>query len=506
MPDAGEVRSVAVVGGGTEAWMTATALAVACAGRCAVRIVAPPEGPPGSTERADAESTLPPLRAFNRLIGLEEDHLIRACTGTFKLGTEFVGWREGRGYIQPCGEFGATLGGIAFHQHLARVRAAAAPVEPERYCLAAVAARAERFARPTADPTSVSSTMSYALHLAGGGYRAQLKQLAQRHGVSVAPAAICDVLIGDGGAIEALSLEEGGRVAADLYVDASGTEARLISGALGVPFEDWSAWLPCSRHVSAEREQTHLGAPLTRVQAAESGWISRIPLQSNIACRHAYDPGLLDDRSAGETLLAWMQAPPTTPLTYRSALSGCRRTPWHANCVAVGGAAGWVEPLEATALHLTQSMIVRLIGLLPAGDGRVERLEYNRLVRNELERARDLAIAHYATAQRPDGEFWRQRAAAGVPDTLAYKMSQYESSGKLVVYDEEPLPETAWLALFMGQEIWPKRCATLAEVADLDTVRAQLTRMRATIEEAAGRMPAHAEYIRRLRLGARANG
>lgn len=506
MPDGGGVRNVVVVGDGIEAWMVATALAAACRGRSTLRIVAPAPDPPRSAELTAAESTLPPLRACNKLIGLDEDLLIRSCAGTFKLGTEFVRWREGRGYIQPCGEFGATLGGIAFHQHLTRLRAAAAAVGPEQYCLAAVAARAERFARPALDPNSVWSTMSYALHLDSGGYRDQLRRVAQRHGVSVAGAAIRDVLLDDRGAIQALTLEDGGRVEADLYVDASGIEARLIGKALRVPLEDWSAWLPCSRHVSAQREQARLGAPLTRVEAADFGWMARIPLQGSTACSYAYDPALLDDRSAGEALLAWMEAPPATPLTYHSAPSGCRIAPWQANCVAVGGAAGWVEPLESTALHLTQSMIVRLIGLFPAGDGRVERLEYNRLVRNELARARDLAIAHYATAQRVDTEFWRQRAAAAAPDTLAYKVSQYGSCGKLVTYDEEPLPEAAWLAIYLGQGIWPKRCAALAEASDLDAVRAQLARMRATIEAAAGTMPAHAEYIRRQRLGARGNG
>jgi tryptophan halogenase len=301
-------------------------------------------------------------------------------------------------------------------------------------------------------------------------------------------------------------LEDGGRVEADLYVDASGTEARLIGQALGVPFEDWSAWLPCSRQVSARREQAPLGAPLTCVQAAECGWMARIPLQGQIACSHAYDPALLDDRSAGDALLAWLGTGPTTDLRYRRAVSGRRRAPWHANCVAVGGAAGWVEPLESTALHLTQSMIVRLIGLFPVGEGRVERLEYNRLVGNELERARDLAIAHYATAQTAGGDFWRQRATVGVPDTLSYKISQYTSRGTLVIHDEEPLSEVAWLAIYMGQGIWPKRHAALAGMADLDAVRAQLRRMRATMEDAADSMPAHAEYIRRQGLEARSDG
>lgn len=499
------VRSIAVVGGGAEAWMAATALAAACGRRCAIRMVVPADDAVPSAERIHAESTLPPLRAFNKLVGLDEDDLVRNCAATFKLGTDFVGWRDGRGYIQPCGEFGATLAGIAFHQHLTRLRAAATALDPEQYCLAAVAARAQRFARPALDPNTVWSTMSYALHLDGARYRTALRQAAAHHGVELAPGALGDVVI-EGEAIAALILQDGGRIAADLYVDASGSGARLIGEALGVPFENWSAWLPCSRQVAARCEHAPLGAPLTRVQAAKFGWMARIPLQGSTACSYAYDPALLDDRSAGEALLAWMQAPPGTALAYHSAPSGRRRAPWQANCVAVGGAAGWVEPLESTALHLTQSMIVRLLGLIPAGDGRVERLEYNRLVGNELERVRDLAIAHYATARRADGEFWRRRAAAEVPEALAYRISQYCSRGTLVTCDEEPLPEAVWLALYMGQEIWPKRCAALAEVPDLDAVRAQLARMRATMEAAVAGMPTHADYIRREGLGAPPDG
>jgi tryptophan halogenase len=132
----------------------------------------------------------------------------------------------------------------------------------------------------------------------------------------------------------------------------------------------------------------------------------------------------------------------------------------------------------------------------------VEPREYNRLVGNELERARDLAIAHYATAQRTDGEFWQRRAAARIPDPLAHKMSQYASRGKLVSYDHEPLPETAWLALYLGQGIWPKRCEALAEGPDLESVRQQLTRVRAAIEQAADSMAPHAAYIHQHRLGA----
>jgi tryptophan halogenase len=486
--------------------MVAAALAVASGRRFAVRVVALPDEPPATRGPADAESTLPPLRAFNALLGLHEDQIVRTCAGTFKLGTDFVGWREsGSSYIQPCGEFGATLGGLAFHQYLTRLRAAGTVVRPEEYCLAAMAARAGRFVRPGQDPASVLSTMTYALHLDGALYRDQLTRVARHHAVMHTRDTLREVLIDDTGCITALILDGGERVEADLFVDASGIEARLIGKVLGVAFEDWSRWLPCARYVSARSAQARLGAPLTCVEAAESGWMARVPLQGSIACSYAYDPLLLDDEAAGRALLEWMKADAATGLAFCAAKSGRRVAPWHGNCVAIGASAAFIEPLESTALHLTQSMIVRLLSLFPAGAPHVERLEYNRLVANELERARDLAIAHYATARRSAGEFWRQRAAASVPDTLAYKMAQYESRGKLVTCDEEPLPEAAWLALYLGQGIWPKRCEALAQMPDSESVRAQLARMRTTMEQAAGAMPPHAAFIQQNGLGAHAN-
>src|SRR5690242_5216423 len=154
--------------------MVAAALSVAFGGRLALRVVASPTDSTEAHSLTNVESTLPPLRAFNALLGLDEDHLIRTCAGTFKLGSEFVGWREGGSYIQPCGEFGATLGGVAFHQYLMRLRATGTAVRPEEYCLAAIAARAGSFARPSQDPSSVQSTMTYALHLDAERYREQL--------------------------------------------------------------------------------------------------------------------------------------------------------------------------------------------------------------------------------------------------------------------------------------------------------------------------------------------
>jgi tryptophan halogenase len=505
VPDNDRVRSVVIVGDGLEAWMVAAALAAACGGRVTVRIVTPPDDRRAARGAANVGSTLPPLRAFNTLLGMDEDRLIRACAGTFKLGTEFTGWRDGGCYIQPCGEFGATLSGVAFHQYLTRLRAAGIAVRPEEYCLAAIAARAGHFTRPSQDPASVQSTMTYALHLDEVRYREQLIDIARRHDVSIARGAVGEVVLNHTGYITALTLQGGERIEADLFVDASGVEARLIGRALGVAFEDWSDSLPCSRHVLARRDQRQLGAPLTRVEAAEFGWMARVPLQGSTACSYAYDPALLDDESAARALLEWMEVDPATSVTFLSAKSGRRVAPWQGNCVAIGAAAGFIEPLESTALHLTQSMIVRFLSLFPARAPRVEPLEYNRLVGNELERARDLAIAHYATAQRTEGEFWRRRVSTAIPDPLAYKMSQYASRGKLVSYDQEPLPEAAWLALYLGQGIWPKRCEALAEGADPDSLRPQLARMRAAIEKAASEMPPHAAYIHQHGLGAPTN-
>jgi tryptophan halogenase len=252
----------------------------------------------------------------------------------------------------------------------------------------------------------------------------------------------------------------------------------------------------------AQREQKQLGAPATRVEAARFGWMTRVPLQGKVACGYTYDPTLLDDESAARALLEWMEANPDTSVLFRSGKSGRRVAPWQGNCVAIGTAAGFIEPLDATTLHLTQSMIVRFLSLFPTHTSTVEPREYNRLVGNELERARDLAIAHYATAQRTDGEFWRRCGSAAIPQPLAYKMAQYASRGKLVSYDQEPLPESAWLSLYLGQGIWPKRCEALAQGADPENVRQQLARIRAAMEQSANTMPSHATYIQQHNLGA----
>lgn len=352
--------------------------------------------------------------------------------------------------------------------------------------------------------------MTYALHLDGARYREKLMDVAGRRGVSVVRGLVRDVVLCPNGYITAVTLEGGERIEADLFVDASGTEACLIGRALSVAYEDWSDGLPCSRHVSARREQKQLGAPLTRVEATGFGWMTRIPLQGSLACRYTYDPTLLTDASAAEALLEWMEVSPdgqigSTPLggvVFRTAKCGRRVAPWQGNCVAIGTAAGFIEPLDATTLHLTQSMIVRLLSLFPTRTPDVEAREYNRLVRNELERTRDLAIAHYATAQRADGEFWLRRGCAPIPEPLAYKMAQYGSRGKLVSYDQEPMPDAAWLAVYLGQGIWPRRCEALAEAADLGSVRQQLTRVRGAIEQAVSAMPAHAAYMHKHSLGA----
>lgn len=352
----------------------------------------------------------------------------------------------------------------------------------------------------------MQSTMTYALHLDGARYRQLLIAVARRHGVIHTPGIVGEVELGQTGYITALTLQGGERIEADLFVDASGEDACLIGNTLGVAFEDWSDALPCSRHAIAQCEQAHLGAPLTRVEAARFGWMTRVPLRGSVACGYAYDPQLMDDDSAIRALLEWMEVTTDTRVRFLSTTSGRRVAPWQGNCVAIGAAAGFVDPLESTALHLTQSMIVRFLSLFPTRVPDVEPREYNRLVRNELERARDLAIAHYATSRRADSEFWERRGSAAIPESLAYKMAQYASRGKLVSYDQEPMPEAAWLALYLGQGIWPRRCEALAEVADPESVRQQLAHVRATMAQAASAMPTHAAYIQQNRLGASTNG
>ena len=475
---------VVVVGGGSAGWMTAAALGRSLGRNHRVLVIEERDPQDDTGMLAPFESTLPSLRAFNAMLGLDEDALTAGTSGSFKLGTRFTNWtRRGSHYIHPFSDFGGVLEGVAFHHYWLRLRQAG-QVEPfENFSLAAVAARAGRFARPTDDPRSVTSTMSYGLHLDVAAYVSAVRAVAERFGVGCLRGHVATIARREvDGDIEAVVLTDGRRVEADLFIDCSGQKAALI-GTLDPTWLDWSSWLPCNRlRTSFVAEANPL--PLTEAQATRNGWRWRVPLR---------------DRTGLAEVTASDVAPQTADAAAEIRFgNGRRNTAWVGNCVAIGLSAACLEPLEGTSLHLVQSGISKLLALFPhQGAMALPAREYNRLMADEVERIRDLLILHYRANRRTGEPMWDQARLTPPPEPLAHKIRMFESRGRISLYDEETFEEASWIAVFLGQGIQPRRYHPLADQFPIDEVRRQLKRMRDVIHKAADAMPPQGANPRR---------
>jgi len=491
------IRNIVIVGGGTAGWMTAAALS---------RLLNHPQMNIQLVESESigtvgvGEATIPHLKLFNNLMGLNENDFVRKTQATFKLGIEFVNWDKiGNRYIHPFGAYGVPMEGLMFHQFWLRHRALGNQNSIDDYNLPILAARAGKFQRPQQVKNSPLSNIEYAFHFDAGLYAQFMRDIAERNGVKRTEGKIVNVNQNPAtGFVESVDLENGGTLSGELFIDCSGFRGLLIEQTLKSGYDDWSNVLPCNSAVAIGSKKIAEPIPYTRSTAHKAGWQWRIPLQSRTGNGHVFCSNYTSDEEATETLLAHLDSDPVGDPRILRFTTGIRKKIWNKNVVAIGLSAGFMEPLESTSIHLIQTAIARLMTYFPDKHMNQREIDYfNERTHLEFEQVRDFLILHYCATERDDSEFWNYCRTMKLPDTLQQRMDIYRENARLYRHDNELFGEVSWFAVMHGQGLYPKRYHPNANIMPVEELEKRMSDIRRVWSNSLATMPGHQEFIDR---------
>jgi tryptophan halogenase len=489
------IKEVVIVGGGTAGWMTAAAMSSLMPAGVQVRLIESDE----ISTIGVGEATIPLIRGFNDLIGVDENEFLRETQGTFKLGIEFVNWgKQGDSYIHGFGSIGRDQVLAKFYQYWLKLHQLGEVPDVEHYSINTVASRKAKFMRGTRDRSdSPLADIAYAFHFDAGLYAKYLRGRAEARGVVRTEGKIVDtVQRADNGHIEAVVMENGQRIAGDLFIDCSGMVGLLIEKTLKTGYEDWSHWLPCDRAIAVPCKSAGPLLPYTRSTAHAAGWQWRIPLQHRTGNGHVYCSKFMEAADAEAILMNNLDGEALAAPRHLKFQTGKRKLAWNKNVVAIGLACGFMEPLESTSIHMVQTAITRLLMLFPhQGFDQADIDTFNAQTSREYEAIRDFLILHYKANARTGSEFWTYCQNMDVPASLQKKMDLFLSNGRIFRDNEELFAETSWLQVMHGQGMKPRGYNPLVDQRSKEEIADFLENVRQVIANCVDAMPDHADFI-----------
>ena len=494
--DKNNIRHIVIVGGGTAGWMSAAALARVVGTRnCRITLVESEQiGIVGV-----GEATIPPIVEFNKLLGIDADEMLRATQGTFKLGIEFTNWgSKGHTYMHPFGVFGRTIQGVNFWHYWKKAHDLGLSPGLQPYSLNWVAAKQNRFVRPANVPNSPLANFPHAYHFDASLYAAFLRRFSEKLGVDRVEGMVEHVdQDAETGFITGIRLKDGPVVEGDFFFDCTGFRGLLIEQCLQAGYEEWTQYLPCNSAQAVPTEAITPKHPYTKSTAHAFGWQWGIPLQHRTGNGHVYSNEFGSDEEARDILLSNLPSPALAEPRLLRFVTGKRRKTWDKNCLALGLASGFMEPLESTSIHLIQSTLMRFFSLFPKRRGfEAEMKSFNDAMDTEQRAIRDFIILHYKATERDDTEFWRYCRDMAIPDSLAEKLELYRSGSWLARNRQELFGEDSWLAVLEGQHVKARGYSPLVDSLPTEQLQSVLRDTREVIAQCAGAMPGHEEFIR----------
>lgn len=465
-----EINHIVIVGGGAAGWLTAGVIAAEHrAGPDSDFKITLIESPDVKTIGV-GEGTWPSMRDTLRHMGVSETDLIRECDASFKQGSKFVDWvtaNEGDHYyhpfVLPTGYTETNLVARWQQEYANKSFADLVSFQP-RLCERGRAPK--QFATP-----EFAAVANYAYHLDAGKFGEFLKaHCIDKLGVAHVLDHVESVVAADNGDIAALQTKTGGRLQGDLFIDCTGFAALLIGKHYQIPFVSRKNVL---FNDSAMAIQVPYGdadasvAPQTISTAKSAGWVWDIGLPTRRGIGYVYSSAHATDDEAEQQLISYVagssairEADVGAPRKI-SFEPGHRETFWHKNCVAVGISAGFIEPLEASALALIEFSAAMIRDELPANRELMDVVaaRFNETFRYRWDRVVDFLKLHYVLSQRRDSAYWADnRRDETIPERLAdlLRLWKYQPPSRRDVNQiEEIFPSASYQYVLYGMGFKP---------------------------------------------------
>jgi tryptophan halogenase len=475
----GAPRHVVAVGRDADLWLTVTALrqALRPTGVEVTAIELPTRLGPASSY-----ATLPAIESLHSRLGLEEAAMLRSTGGSFSLGYNVV-VPGGAPFLLAHGSYGAPIEGAEFFPLWLKARRFGLNASLEDFSPTAMAARHRRMLLPDEETETFGRT-DYAYHLPAIAYASLLKSHAQRLGVAIHHT----VQVGierdsDTGFIRAITPRTGPEIAGDLFIDATGPEAILIGGALGVSSEDWGAFFPFDRRLTARAERFRSVPCYAELRVSPGSWTA---LYGNQTATHVVRSYRLEDETDKVAVAAAIAESGMAlgDITIASFAPSVRTAAWSGNCIAIGGSACALDPVFDLDLHSIQLGIVHLLSLFPTTpNGDAERSEYNRVARSLFDRLRDFQAALYA----PIG--------ASRPESLAHKIGIFAARGAIAPMEDETFSTDQWRALFVGIGLSPDSWSPAIDVTPPERMKEGFRRILEFVGSKVVEQPTQDQYL-----------
>ncbi|MBU6267694.1 MAG: tryptophan 7-halogenase [Sphingomonadales bacterium] len=496
---------LAIVGGGTAGWMAANLLAQRWADRGVhiLLVESPDIGIIGV-----GEGSTPTLKKFFEMLGIAESEWMPACHATYKASIRFTGWSPASGMADYSHPF---LTQVDLHTEDAFTRNCGnrrlghdVPTRPDDFLLNGVLAAQGK--APVAPP-NFPFRMEYGYHFDSGLLGEFLRVRAVARGVEHLAREVVEVAQAENGDIAALVTREGERIAADVFIDCTGFAALLMRGALKVPFRSFKANLFNDAAVVLPTP-AHTNPPVeTGATALSGGWAWSIPLTNRVGNGYVYSRDFLSPDAAEAELRAHLglrdSAVAARHLTFNV---GQLERHWERNCVAIGLAQGFIEPLEATALHLVLNTVDQFINRFEAGDFTARHRDaFNAAISDRIERVRDYIVAHYKLNTRDDSDYWRANRAndALSPALLQILDTWFRRADLVALLDGQRelshFGSASWHCLLAGYGAFPPPAAEPRDDVDFHHAN-DIARF---LDGCALNFPDHAEMLVRMAGGTR---